>query len=120
MRACADDQQLAIGDGSGLDGQIHAFIRFKGRDEQEGIGAGFACLWIRWDEEVGAHGWVDDGGVALVVLFDLLGGVGRVGDEVGDGIGAGEVPFAECGRGGAESEGAESAFESWGGVGGGL
>lgn len=57
---------------------------------------------------------MDDDRVAGVVFFDLLGGVGRVGDELGDRVGGFSIPFAQGWRGCPEPEGSERAFESGG------
>lgn len=63
-------------------------------------------------EVVGADRGMDDDGVAVVGVFDLLSDEVGVGDELGDGGGGALVPVAEAISELVESQGAELGFES--------
>jgi len=112
MRARSDDEQLTIGQCSRVDGQVDSFVGFECADEQESLGSLGGRFWVRRGEVVCSDGRMDDGRVSMVVFFDLVGGVGRVGDEVGDAIGRGLVPPAQGGGGDPEPDRSERPDES--------
>lgn len=71
LGAGADDVDGEVEEECGFDGEVYAFVGFDGADIEEVVGAGWVVV-CGWCEVVGSDWWVDDDGIAVVGVSDLV------------------------------------------------